>query len=131
MLDASYIFCLGKLNNVLHSQFGFGFALTFLYLPRQLYAYLTQSVSKFGAANYSSSVCIRFFLKYTNHAQKVCSDGIMFVFSCRYNKKRDNKNKHAHTKATLTIKKQIQFQLRPDLPKIVGKQTTKAQSTSK
>ena len=29
MTGASYMFCLGRLNNVLHSRFGFGFALTF------------------------------------------------------------------------------------------------------
>ena len=40
---ASYTFCLGRLNNVLHSRFGFGFCLTFL-LPSR-YIYISHLVS--------------------------------------------------------------------------------------
>ena len=56
---ASYMFCLGRLNNVLHSRFGFGFSLTFLYLP-VIYIHISFSQCLNSPTGYSSKVCIRF-----------------------------------------------------------------------
>ena len=87
---AFYQFCLGRLNNVLHSQFGFGFALIFLYLPviatHTYHISFSQCLTLNQAAGYNgSNVCIGFFFFF--EACKLHREGLfavmgMFVFSC-------------------------------------------------
>ena len=83
MTGASYMFCLGRLSNVLHSRFGFRFALTFLYLPViHIHISFSQCLTLNPAAGYNSS-CLHnkvFFLKHANHAQVSAVMGT-FVFS--------------------------------------------------
>ena len=85
MTGVSYMFLLGRLNNVLHSQFGFGFRLTFPYLA-VIYIHISFSQCLNSAAGYLdlmfayANIMQRFYMRTTHRKSAVTVP--MFVFSC-------------------------------------------------